>query len=381
MILVSVDGPLGTGAIGDKDQVIFRKHDSLLHALDLALDGGGHLSASLDVKEDIGHLHTKLEVHPGLLQVLFHGQDQRFILVIAGKLQGAEIRQAGNVVDEALEVELHLQGGVPVFKSEHGAPVEPEGGGKYLIVKDILNGLVVQVLIRGHKELDDLHAPLLTEVKLSVGVGILSPVDGSAAQGVVGIVLIEPIKLIQHRSAGLLQRGNGAEQVPQALEVVLHLPAAPHDISAGGVVDAVAGAAGYIHGLQDVDTGTIHLSVPHQETGCRQSGQAAAHNIGALLLHARRLLRPGKGLVVAVGIIDALGVFLVSAQLRVAVVTAVLRLTFRLGILLILCRLFRQHHSRSRAGKASSRSSPLSKILCHKIATFPNLRCFCRAVS
>lgn len=41
-----------------------------------------------------------------------------------------------------------------------------------------------------------------------------------------------------------------------------------------------------------------------------------------------------------------------AAQLRVAVVAAVLRLTFRLGLLLILCRLFRQHHSRSRAGKA-----------------------------
>ena len=62
--------------------------------------------------------------------------------------------------------------------------------------------------------------------------------------------------------------------------MVLHLSAAPHDIAPGGVIDAVAGAAGHVHGLQDVDMGTVHLAVPHQEAGRRQSGQEQdAHHL------------------------------------------------------------------------------------------------------
>ena len=59
-------------------------------------------------------------------QVTHHRQDHGFILVILGKPQGLEIGQAADMMDEALDVQLHLQGAVPVFKGEHGAPVEPE---------------------------------------------------------------------------------------------------------------------------------------------------------------------------------------------------------------------------------------------------------------
>ena len=99
------------------------------------------------------------------------------------------------MVDEALEVELHLQGAVPVLKGEHGPPVQPEGGGEHLVVKDVLDGLVVQVLVRGHEELHDLHAALLAQVELPVGAGVPAPVHRGPAQGVVGVVLVEPVKL------------------------------------------------------------------------------------------------------------------------------------------------------------------------------------------
>ena len=319
MVLVAVDGPLGAGAVGDKHQVVLREDNALLRAVDPALDGGGRLSAVPDVEDHIGDFGAEAEVHPRLLQVLLHGQDQGLVLVVAGELQGTEVGESRDVVDKALEVEFHLQGAVPVLEGEHGPPVQPEGGGEHLVVKDVLDGLVVQVLVRGHEELHDLHAALLAQVELPVGAGVPAPVHRCPAQGVVGVVLVEPVELIQHRGPRLLQGGDGAEQVPQTLEVVLHLPATPHHIAPAGVEDAVAGTAGHVHGLQDVDVVPGHLPVPHQEAGRRQGRQAAAHNVGALVLHALRLLRPGKGLIVAVGVIDALAVFLVFSQLRIPI--------------------------------------------------------------
>ena len=125
--------------------------------------------------------------------------------------------------------------------------------------------------------------------------------------------------------------------------MVLHLPAAPHDVAPGGVEDAVAGAARDVHGLQDVDMVTRHLAVPDQEAGRRQGGQAAAYDVGALFLHALGLPGPCEGFVVAVGVVDSLAVLFVLAQLRVAVIFQgcagdCLPLGGHLSCLMLLCR-------------------------------------------
>ena len=267
-------------------------------------------------------------------------------------------------MDKALEIELHLQSAVPVLKGKHGPPVKPEGGGEHFVIKYILNGLVVECLIRGHKELDDLHAGPLTEVEFSVGVRVLPPVDRSPAQGVVGIVLVEPVELIQHRGTGLFQGGDGTKQIPQTFKVVFHLPAASHDISPAGVKNTVAGPAGNVHGLQNVDVGAGHLSVPHQKTGGCQGCQAAAHNIGVFLLHTLRFLRPGKGLIVAAGIVDTLPVSLVAAQFGIAVgIGRGVHCFFR--SLLCVCQLLCSHSRCTGAGQACGRYQ-LSKVLCHR---------------
>ena len=117
--------------------------------------------------------------------------------------------------------------------------------------------------------------------------------------------------------------------------MVLHLPAAPHDIATAGVKDAVAGASRHVHGLQDVDVVPLHLAVSDQETGRRQAGQTAAHQIGVLLVHALGLFRAGKGLIVALGIVNALAVFLLLSQLGVPVLLLGLELAL-LGRLLLL---------------------------------------------
>ena len=57
-------------------------------------------------------------------------------------------------------------------------------------------------------------------------------------------MLVEPIVFVQHRSPLGFQRGDGAEQIPQAFKVVFHLAAAADDEALLRVLDAVAGAAG-----------------------------------------------------------------------------------------------------------------------------------------
>ena len=64
-------------------------------------------------------------------------------------------------MDKSLEIQLHLQGAVPGLKSEHGAPVQPEGGTEDFVIEHILNRLVIQIFVTGEEQLHDLHAALL----------------------------------------------------------------------------------------------------------------------------------------------------------------------------------------------------------------------------
>ena len=102
-----------------------------------SINAGGLLFAVGAVKGNVGHLDAVMELHAIAFQVLDHGQDHGFILVVAGKAQGGEIRQAADVVDVALKVALHLQGAVPVLKGEHGAPVQPEVGVQDFVIKEV----------------------------------------------------------------------------------------------------------------------------------------------------------------------------------------------------------------------------------------------------
>ena len=145
-----------------------------------------------------------------VLQVSDHGQDDGLVLVVAGKTQGGEIRQTADMVDIALEIELHFQSTVPVFKGKHSAPVQPEVGVQHLIVKEVGDLLILQLLVRGKEQLHDLHGTLIGQAELTIGVGVLTAVHGSAAERVVGVFLVQPVIFIQHAGALGLQRRDGA---------------------------------------------------------------------------------------------------------------------------------------------------------------------------
>ncbi len=102
--------------------------------------------------------------------------------------------------------------------------------------------------------------------------------------------------------------------------MVLHLSAAAHHITSGGIVDAVAGAARYIHGFQNMNVAAGHLSVAYKEARRRQGGETAAYDVSVFLVHAFRFPRLCERLIIAVAVIDALAVFIVPSKLGVAVV-------------------------------------------------------------
>ena len=173
-------------------------------------------------------------------------------------------------MDVALDVQLHLEGGMPVLEGEHGAPVHPEVGVQHLVVEEIGDGLVVEVLVRREEEPHDLHRCLVRQAELAVGVGILTALLGGTAQRKVGVFFVEPVVFVEHRDAGVLDRGDGAEKVPHDLEVVVHLTAAAHHIANAGDVGAVACAAGDGVLLEDVDVTSGHLRVANQIAGRAQ---------------------------------------------------------------------------------------------------------------
>ena len=143
MMMVPVNRTLCAASIGDKNKIFFCQQDSFFYTFDLAFNSGSYFLAVFYFKCNIGYFCVKLEVNACCLQIFLHRQNQGFILIISGKLQGTEIRQSGNMVDKPLEIQLHFQGAVPVFKSKHGSPVKPEGRIKNFLIKDIFNGFIV----------------------------------------------------------------------------------------------------------------------------------------------------------------------------------------------------------------------------------------------
>ena len=135
------------------------------------------------------------------------------------------------MMDKTLEVKFHFKCTVPVFKSKHGAPVQPEGGIKHLIVKYIFNSLIVEILIFGHEQLHDFHTAFLAQIELAVCMCILSTVHSCTAERVVRIMLIQPVEFIQNGSTRFLKGRNTVEKIPQTFKMVLHLTAAAHNVA------------------------------------------------------------------------------------------------------------------------------------------------------
>src|SRR5699024_9209323 len=88
-------------------------------------------------------------------------------------------------------------------------------------------------------------------------------------------------------------------QVPEGLEVVLHLPAAADHEALLRLLDAIERAARELELFQDGDLVPGHVAVADEEGRTGQRGQTCADEPRRLVLHALRLPRPGERIVVA----------------------------------------------------------------------------------
>ena len=304
VVLAAHGGVLNAAAVGDEDEVVFREVDGLLLAVADDVDALSQLVLGVRAVEfDICDLHAVVELDVVALEVLDHREDHGLVLVVLREAQRREVGKSADVVDIALDIELHLERAVPVFKGEHRAPIEPEVGIQDLVIEEVGDLLVLQLLVGGEEELHDLHRALVGDVELAVGVRVLTAVDGRAAEGVVGVFLVEPVVLIEHAHALGLDGGDGAEQVPHDLEMVVHLAAAAHHVAEVFELVAVARAAGQITLFEHVHVLTLHLAVTHEVAGGSQRGEAAADDIGGLVVHAFGLLGTGERFIVTAGII------------------------------------------------------------------------------
>ena len=325
-VLAAHGGILNAAAVGDENEVIFGEVDGLLLALADHVDALGELVLGVRAVEfDVCDLHAVVELDVMALEVLDHREDHGLILVVLRKAKRREVGKTADVVDIALNIELHLERAVPVFKGEHRAPVEPEVGVQDFLIEKVGDLLVLELLVGGEEELHDLHRALVGNAELAVGVRVLTTLFGGTAEGVVGVFLVEPVVLVEYAHALGLDGGNGAEEIPHDLKMVVHLAATAHHIAKVLKLVAVARAAGQIALFKNVDVLALHLAVAHEVAGGAQRCKAAADDVGRLVVNALGLLGTGKCFIVTAGIIH--DQFLLSTVCR----TAGSRNTFNLG--------------------------------------------------
>ena len=192
---------------------------------------------------------------------------------------------------------------MPIFKSEHGAPVHPEIRIENLIVEIIRDFLAVQFLIRREEQFHDLHRSFVRQIEFAVRTCVNTARFCGTAEREVGIFLVQPVILVKYGNAFRLNGGDGTEHVPHHFEMVVHFTAAAHHIADTGNVCAVAGTSRNRVLFEYVNVAARHLRVSHQ-VACRgECSQAGADDVRVLTVHAFRLLRAGERFVIAVGII------------------------------------------------------------------------------
>ena len=123
MILVTVNSSLCTASVGNKYIVVLSKKDSLLNTFYFALNSCCHFLSIVDIEKYIGNLCVELEINTCFFQIFLHWKDQRFILIIFCKFQSTEIRKSADVVNESLDIKLHLKCTMPVLECKHSSPV------------------------------------------------------------------------------------------------------------------------------------------------------------------------------------------------------------------------------------------------------------------
>ena len=286
---VPVTGGLGARADGGQDQVPFADVDPLLLAVSaVEADGGDDLAPGGDEHLQVVHARVVAEDDTALPQPVGQRHDERLELVVAGEAQAGQVGEAGEVLEEAVHVALHLGQRLVLLEGEHRLEQRVEVRGEEVGVEPVLDGEPVRSLLLGHEELENGAPPLVVEAHL---VGVPPPpamVDD--ATGIdIGVVLVDGAELVEHGVGRRhLQSGDLAHDVPEALEVLAHLPSAAGDEAPFGVPSAVEGATGDRELLEDGDVAPGHAPVSDEEGGGEQGADARADEVGPALIDIGR---------------------------------------------------------------------------------------------
>jgi hypothetical protein len=133
-------------------------------------------------------------------------------------------------MNKSMKIQLELKRRMPLLKGEHRTPVQPKVAVKKLVSDNFIDPLVLHLLTGSKKHLHEILLCTLAQREAPVGVGVLAPVDRHPLERVVGIVLIEPVELVEDACPLHFDRRNGPEEVPETFEVVFHLsPTADHE--------------------------------------------------------------------------------------------------------------------------------------------------------
>lgn len=108
MVLVTVNRSFGTASVCHKDKIVLCKQDSLFDTFYLAFNCGCNFLMIFKFKDNIRYFSVELEVDTCMFQIFLHWKNQRFVLVVFCEFQRTEIRESCNMVNEALEIQLHF---------------------------------------------------------------------------------------------------------------------------------------------------------------------------------------------------------------------------------------------------------------------------------
>ena len=294
MGLIAVAGGVGAAAVGDEHQIVLDEVDGLLRTVLDINDLLGNPPVALGFDDDILHIHAVLDAHTVRFKILDERQDHALVLIVFGEAKGAEIGQAVDMVNIAAEIALHFKRTGPALEGKHGLPVKPEVRAPEGIGQHIGYLLVLQILFRRQEQLRKRHCGILIQPELLVGMGILAAVHARTAQGIVRIVLIQPIVFVQNRNTRGFDRRHIAEGVPHDLKMIVHFASAAHEEALGDILPAVAAAARKLQLFEQMDMLALHLPVADKVKGCRQPGKTGADDVCRFFIHILRLFGAGK---------------------------------------------------------------------------------------
>ena len=109
VIVVAQRGIFRAAAVGHEDKIVFRQRNRSFLSFPDTDDPAGYLLLSGDFKFNIGHARIIFKLHVMLFQIFYHRQNQGFVLIVLREFQRGKIRQAADVMDEALDIQLHFQ--------------------------------------------------------------------------------------------------------------------------------------------------------------------------------------------------------------------------------------------------------------------------------